>query len=95
LGFGFTLLVTAPLTPTLVSALYGVTHIGFISGFITTIHMIGGGLWAYLGGVIFDNAGNYDLAFLVSAVMAGIAFVCTLFIREERHSPPSRQRRPD
>ena len=88
LGFGFTLLVTAPLTTTLVGALYGVTHIGFISGFITTIHMLGGGLWSYLGGVIFDKTGAYDLAFLISAAMAAVAVVCAFFIRDERHTPP-------
>lgn len=85
LGFGLTLLVTAPLTPTLVSNLYGVTHLGFISGFITTVHMFGGGLWTYLGGVLFDSAGNYDLALVVSAVMSAVALVCAFFIREKRH----------
>ena len=88
LGFGFTLLVTAPLTTTLVGSLYGVTHIGFISGFITTVHMMGGGLWSYLGGVIFDKTGGYDLAFLISAIMAAVAVACTVFIRDERHTPP-------
>jgi MFS family permease len=90
LGFGFTLHATAPLTTTLVGALYGVTHIGFISGFITTVHMMGGGLWAYLGGVIFDSTGDYDLAFLISAAMAAVALACALLIREERHVPPGR-----
>lgn len=90
LGFGLTLLVTAPLTTTLVGALYGVTHIGFISGFINTVHMMGGGLWSYLGGVIFDETGDYDLAFVISAAMAALALVCTLFIREKRHLPPVR-----
>jgi predicted MFS family arabinose efflux permease len=89
LGFGLTLLVTAPLTPTVVGALYGATHIGFISGFIVTIHTLGGGLWAYLGGVIFDRTGDYDVGFLVSAILAGVALVCTVFIREERHLPPT------
>jgi MFS family permease len=87
LGFGLTLLVTAPLTPMLVSALYGVTHIGFISGFITTVHMIGSGLWAYLGGAIYDKTGDYDLAFALAAGLAVVALVCTFFIREERHAP--------
>ena len=88
LAFGFTLLVTAPLNTTLIADLYGVTHIGFISGFITTVHMMGGGLWAYLGGVIFDETGDYDLAFLISAALAGVALICTFFIREKRHTPP-------
>ena len=91
LGFGLTLLVTAPLTATLVGALYGTTHIGFISGFISTVHMIGGGMWAYIGGVIYDSTGNYDLALLLSAVSAGVALVCTLLIREVRHVAPVSQ----
>ena len=89
LGFGLTFLVTALLTPTLVADLYGVTHLGFISGFITTVHMFGGGLWTYLGGVLFDESGDYDLALVVSAVMSGVALICTLFIREKRHLPPA------
>jgi MFS family permease len=87
LGFGFTLLVTAPLTWTLISTLYGITNIGFISGFINTVHTVGGGLGAYLAGVVVDSTRDYDLAFLVSAVMAGVAMVCSLLIREKRHLP--------
>ena len=90
LGFGLTFAVTAPLTPTLLAALYGVTHLGFISGFITTAHMLGGGLWAYLGGVVFDSTGDYDLALLISAGLSALALVGTLFIREERHLPGDR-----
>lgn len=85
LVFGVTIMATAPLTPTLVSALYGVTHLGFISGFITTLHMLGAGLFSYLGGLIFDRTGSYDLALLISAVLAAVALVCTLLIREKRH----------
>jgi MFS family permease len=94
LGFGLTFLVTALLTPTLVGDLYGVTHLGFISGFISTVHMFGGGLWTFLGGVMFDRSGNYNLALLISAGMAAVALVCTLFIRDERHLPrPAASRR--
>lgn len=88
LGFGLTFVVTALLTPTLVSDLYGVTHLGFISGFITTVHMFGGGLWTYLGGILFDHSGDYDLALIVSAVTSGVALICAFFIREKRYLPP-------
>ena len=90
LGFGLTFLVTALLTPTLVADLYGVTHIGLISGFITTVHMFGGGLWTFLGGVMFDRSGNYDMALLISAGMAVVALACTFFIRDERHAARGR-----
>lgn len=85
LGFGLTLMVTAPLNATLMGALYGVKNLGFISGFINTVHMLGGGLWTYLGGVIYDSTGSYDAAFIFSAAMSAVALACTVFIREERH----------
>ena len=82
--FGFTFLITAPLTTTLIGRLYGFSHIGLISGFITMIHHMGGGLWAYIGGWSFDKTGSYQWSFIVSAVMAGIAMICTLMIKEKR-----------
>jgi MFS family permease len=85
MGFGFTFLITAPLTATLVGRLYGFTHVGLLSGFITTIHHFGGGFWPYMGGLIFDKTGSYRLIFVLSAVGAFIALVCTLFIKEKRH----------
>ena len=84
-AFGFTFLITAPLTTTLVGKLYGFSHVGLISGFITMIHHLGGGFWAYMGGLIFDTTGSYYWSFLVSAFMAGIAVICTLLIKEKRY----------
>jgi MFS family permease len=84
-GFGFTLLITAPLTTTLVGRLYGFTHMGLISGFITTIHHLGGGFWAFMGGVLFDKTGSYQITFTLSAALAVIAIISTLAIKEKRH----------
>lgn len=84
-AFGFTFLITAPLTTTLVGRLYGFSHVGLLSGFITTIYHLGGGFWAYMGGVIFDTTGSYRLSFVISAILAGLAAGCVLLIRERRH----------
>jgi len=83
--FGLTYLVTGPLATTLLGRLSGFSHIGLLSGFVTTVHHTGGGFWAYLGGVIFDQTGSYRLAFVCSAFMAFIAFLCSILIREKRH----------
>ena len=85
LAFGFTHLVTAPLTPSLIGRLYGFSHIGLLSGVIFTIHYAAGGFWAYVGGLIFDQTGSYRLAFILSAIMALVAFFGTLLIKEKRH----------
>lgn len=83
-GFGFTLMITAPLTTTLSGRLYGFTHVGLISGFITTIHHLGGGLWAFVGGVLFDRTGSYQITFMFSAALAVIAIIGSLAINEKR-----------
>jgi predicted MFS family arabinose efflux permease len=84
-AFGFTLLITAPLTATLMGRLYGFSHVGLITGFITTVHHVGGGFWAYMGGLIFDQTGSYQLAFVLSAIMALVAFFSSIFVIEKRH----------
>ncbi len=83
--FGFTHLMTAPLTPTLMGKLYGLSHVGIIAGSITTIHHLAGGLWAYAVGVGFDYTGSYQAAFYLSAVLAFVALGCSLLIREQRY----------
>ena len=85
LAFGFTMLITAPITTTLLGKLYGFAHVGIITGFITTVHHFSGGLWAWLGGVIFDTTGSYQAAFWMSMVSACIAVGCAVLIREEKH----------
>jgi predicted MFS family arabinose efflux permease len=83
--FGFTHVVTAPLIPMLIVKLYGGTHLGVLTGFVNTVHFLGGGLWAYGAGVVFDKTGNYQLAFLISAVAAFVATICSSCIAERRH----------
>lgn len=83
--FGFTHLITAPLTPMLIGKLYGVRSIGILTGFVNTVHFLGGGFWAYIAGVIFDVTGSYQLAFLLLAGMAAVAALCSLGIIEKRH----------
>lgn len=84
-GFGITFLITAPITPTLLGKLYGLSHIGVNMGFIMTFHHLAGGLWTYLGGEIYDRTGGYELMFLIFAGLAAIALVCVSTISDERH----------
>jgi MFS family permease len=83
--FGFTFLITAPLTATLMGRLYGLSHVGLLSGFATTVHHLAGGFWAYMGGLVFDRTGSYRLIFVISAAMCLIAVACAFLIKEKRH----------
>ena len=83
--FGFTFLVTAPLTATLMGRLYGLTHVGLLSGFATTVHHLAGGFWAYMGGMLFDRTGSYQSIFVISAAMCLMAVACAFLINDQRH----------
>jgi MFS family permease len=85
--FAFTFLITAPLLPALIGKLFGFSHVGLISGFLMTFHYLGGGLGAYLGGLIFDITGSYQNAFLLLAMMSLLAAFSCILIREKRHDP--------
>jgi MFS family permease len=84
-AFGFTHLITAPLTPILIGKLYGFTYLGMLTGFINTVHFLGAGFWPYIAGVIFDKTGSYQLAFILSAIMAFAAVVAMLLVKERRY----------
>jgi MFS family permease len=79
------ILKSAPLTATLMGRLYGLSHVGLLSGFVTTVHHLAGGFWAYMGGMVFDRTGGYRLIFVISAAMCLIAVACALLIKEKRH----------
>ena len=89
--FGVTFLISAPLLPVLTGKLYGFSHVGLISGFITTFHHLGAGLGGFIGGLIYDKTGSYQGAFFLLALMSMLAFFCFLGIKEKRYRPSMKQ----
>ena len=85
--FGFTHLITAPLTPMLMGRLYGFRQIGLLTGVVNTVHFLGGGIFTYATGVIFDRTGSYQTAFIAAAAMAAAAALCSSLIAEKSHVP--------
>jgi predicted MFS family arabinose efflux permease len=87
LVFGATFMVTAPLTVVFVQQSFGSRHLGALTGLVTMVHQIFGGLGAYLGAVLFDRSGSYDAAFVTMGVVSLVAVVLTLMLK--RHKPAS------
>lgn len=81
LVFGATFLVTAPLTIVFVAESFGMRHLGALTGFITMVHQVFGGLGAYLGAALFDSTKSYDAAFLVMLTASAVALVLTLMLK--------------
>lgn len=83
--FGFTFLVTAPLTVPFAAESFGTNKLGALTGLITMVHHICGGIGAYLGAALFDASGGYDRAFLVMMASSMVALVLTFCLnRPER-----------
>ena len=77
LVFGATFFVTAPLTVLFVREAFGTRHLGALTGLITMVHQIFGGIGAYGGALIFDATGTYGAAFVVVLVLTVVALVLT------------------
>jgi nitrate/nitrite transporter NarK len=80
--YGFTFLMTAPLTIVFAGGIFGIARLGTVSGLITMAHQIAAGLGAFVGAWIFDSFGSYDRAFMLALVFAVIAASATFAVRE-------------
>ena len=88
--YGFTFLITAPLTVTFAGSMFGAPRLGMMSGIINMVHHIAGGLGALIGGIVFDARGSYDAAFVLMLALAVLASVLTFTIRERLITATSR-----
>ena len=87
--YGFTFLITAPLTVTFAGNMFGAPRLGMMSGIINMTHHIAGGLGALVGGLVFDARGSYDAAFILMLALAVIASALTFTVRERLIAQPS------
>lgn len=82
--FGVTFWITAPLTVMFVRAHFGTRQLGAITGFVTMIHHICGGIGAFMGAKLFDLDGDYNSIFIVMGVSTVLAFILTLGLRQKQ-----------
>lgn len=80
--YGFTFLMTAPLTVMFSGNIFGRERMGRISGTISGVHQVSGGLGALVGALSFDIWGSYDRAFMLLLALSIIATVATLLVRD-------------
>lgn len=81
--YGFTFLMTAPLTVMFSGNIFGTNRLGRVSGTISGVHQVSGGLGALAGALSFDIWGSYDRAFMLMLALSIIATVSTLLVRDK------------
>jgi MFS family permease len=70
---GLLWLGTVPLTNGLIAQIYGVRYVSMLSGVAFLGHQIGSFIGAWLGGIIADATGSYDLVWWLSVALGFIA----------------------
>jgi MFS family permease len=79
---GFLWLSTVPLTNGLVAYRYGLRYMAMLSGLVFFGHQIGAFLGVWLGGLIYDGTGAYDMAWTIAIALGVFASLVHLPIRE-------------
>jgi MFS family permease len=81
---------TIPLTTSLVSTHVGMRVMGLALGLLGAFHAAGAAAGAFMGGMLYDLFQRYDWIWITSIVLAMLAAVCAIAIREDRDGVESR-----
>lgn len=79
---GLLWLSTVPPVNASIAHIFGVAHLSMLSGFVFFSHQVGSFLGVWLGGLLYDRNGNYDLVWQLSIALGVLAAIVSLPIRE-------------
>jgi predicted MFS family arabinose efflux permease len=79
---GITWLSTVPPTSALVATMFGTRWLAMLYGFAFFSHQVGGFLGVWLGGVVFESTGSYNLVWFLSIAFGVASAVINLPIVE-------------
>ncbi len=85
---GFLWLSTVPPTNATIAQIFGVAHLSMLGGFVFFSHQIGSFMGVWLGGLLYDRTGSYDIVWWMAIALGIFAALVNLPVREapiERH----------
>jgi MFS family permease len=86
---GFLWLSTVPPTSGLVAVMFGTRWLAMLFGIAFFSHQVGGFLGVYLGGVLYERTGSYDVIWWLSVVLGIISAILNLPIVEKPVARPA------
>jgi predicted MFS family arabinose efflux permease len=75
-------LSTVPPTNAVVAQIFGVQHFSMLGGFVFFSHQIGSFMGVWLGGVLYDRTGSYDIVWQISIALGVFAALINLPVKE-------------
>jgi len=85
---GLLWLSTVPPTNAIVAGVFGTRYLAMLGGFVFFSHQIGSFLGAWLGGVLYDRTGSYDVVWWISIALGIVAGLLNLPIDERELKRP-------
>jgi MFS family permease len=88
---GLLWLSTVPPTNATIAQIFGVAHLSMLGGFAFFSHQIGSFMGVWLGGLLYDRTGSYDIVWYIAIALGLFAAIVNLPVRE---APIARGRQP-
>ena len=82
-AMGVLWLSTVPLTSGLVALMFGVRYMATLFGFVFFSHQVGAAVGVWLGGLLYEQTGSYDVVWWLGAALGIVAGLVNLPIREQ------------
>jgi MFS family permease len=79
---GLLWLSTVPPTNAAVAQIFGVAHLSMLGGSVFFSHQIGSFLGVWLGGLLYDRTGSYDIVWYIAIALGVFAALVNLPVRE-------------
>jgi predicted MFS family arabinose efflux permease len=79
---GLLWLSTVPPTNAVVAQIFGVQYLSMLGGFVFFSHQIGSFLGVWLGGLLYDRTGSYNIVWWIAVALGIFAALVNLPVRE-------------
>ncbi len=86
---GLLWLSTVPPTNAVVAQIFGVQYLSMLGGFVFLSHQVGSFLGVWLGGLLYDRTGSYDVVWWIAIALGVMAAAVNLPIREHPIARPA------
>ncbi len=82
IAMGLLWLSTVPLTNGTVATVFGVRNLSMLGGIVFLFHQLGAFLGGWMGGVVYDRMGSYDVVWQISILLSVLAAALNWPVRE-------------
>jgi MFS family permease len=79
---GLLWLSTVPPTNAVLAQIFGVAHMSMLSGMVFFSHQVGSFMGVWLGGLLYDRTGSYDIVWYIAIALGVFAALINLPVRE-------------